>query len=68
MGRLWRRPVLGQSEIVCKVAILAVQSDTTISYRSRLGAVRSVARRALTLLNRRTLIVERTSGPVIGGN
>ena len=30
-GRLWRRPVLGQSEIVCTVAILDVQGDTAIS-------------------------------------
>ena len=30
-GRLWRRPVLGQSEIVCTVAILDVQGDTATS-------------------------------------
>ena len=30
-GRLWRRPVLGQSEIVCTVAMLDVQGDTAIS-------------------------------------
>ena len=29
-GRLWGRRVLGQSEIVCTVAILHVQSDTAI--------------------------------------
>ena len=33
-GRLWRRPVLGQSEIVCTVAILDVQGDTAISRRT----------------------------------
>ena len=37
---LWRRPVLGQSEIVCTVAILNVQGDTAISLC-----------RVLTLLN-----------------
>ena len=53
-GRLWRRPILGQSEIVCTVTILAVQGDTACvasarwraGERSRSGAVRSVARRA----------------------
>ena len=30
-GRLWRRPVLCHSEIVCMVAILDVQGDTAIS-------------------------------------
>ena len=30
-GRLWRRRVLGQSEIVCTVAILDVQGDTAIN-------------------------------------
>ena len=38
-GRLWRRPVLGQSEIVCTVAILDVQGDTAISLsRALVGA------------------------------
>ena len=62
-GRLWRRPVLGQSEIVCTVAILDVKGDTAISLcrecslarRRALARVqeeeRSVARRALALLN-----------------
>ena len=60
-GRLWRRPELGQSEIVCTVAILDIQGDTAISLcrerslaRRRALAfmkVRSVARCALTLLN-----------------
>ena len=47
-GGLYRRLVLGQSEIVCTVAILDLQSDTAISLcrervgeRSRLGGVRS---------------------------
>ena len=39
--RLWRRPVLGQSEIVCTVAILDVQGDIDIS----LCRERSLARR-----------------------
>ena len=63
-GRLWRRPVLGQSEIVCTVAILDVQGDTAIS----LCRERSLARRrALAfrsgVLGRaaRAHIVERTS-------
>ena len=30
-GRSWWRPVLGQSEIVCTVAIVDVQGDTAIS-------------------------------------
>ena len=30
-GKLWRRLVLGQSEIVCRIAILDVQGDTAIS-------------------------------------
>ena len=34
-GRLWRRPVLGQSEIVCTDAILDVQGDTAISLSAR---------------------------------
>ena len=50
-GRLWRRPVLGQSEIICTVAILDVQGDTAIACVRGGGGVRSVARRALTLLN-----------------
>ena len=53
-GRLWWRLVLDQSEIVCTVAISDIQGDTVISLfreRSRSGGVRSVARRALTLLN-----------------
>ena len=40
-GRLWRRPVFGQSEIVCMVAILDVQGNTAIS----LCRERSLARR-----------------------
>ena len=31
-GRLWRRPVLGKSEIVCTVAILDVQGDTARAF------------------------------------
>ena len=60
-GRLWRRPVLGHSEIVCTVAILDVQGDTDISLcreralaRRRVlgsGRMRSVTQRAFTLLN-----------------
>ena len=58
-GRLWRRPVLGQSEIVCTVAILDVQVDTAIimcrkrSLAFRRGALGRAAR---------AHIVERTSG------
>ena len=53
--RLWRRPVLGQSEIVCTVAILDVQGNTDARWRagerSRSGGERLVAQRTLTLLN-----------------
>ena len=64
-GRLWRRPVLGQSEIVCTVAILDVQGDTAISLCRELSLARG---RALAFesgaLGRamRAHIVERTSG------
>ena len=40
-GRLWRRPILGQLDIVCTVDILDVQGDTAIS----LCRKRSLARR-----------------------
>ena len=63
-GRLWQRPVLGQSEIVCTVAILDVQGDTDIS----LCRERSLARWRVLAFRRGTLgraarvhIVERTS-------
>ena len=63
-GRLWGRPVLGQSEIVCTVAILDVQGDTAIS----LCRERSMARRRALTFRRGALgraarahIVERTS-------
>ena len=62
---IWRRPVLGQSEIVCTVALLEVQGDTASSLCSERSLVR---RRALAFwrdaLGRaaRTHIVERTSG------
>ena len=64
-GRLWRRPVLGQSEIVCIVAILDVQGYTAISLCRERSLVRQ---RALAFrsgaLGRaaRAYIVERTSG------
>ena len=60
-ARLWRRPVLGQSEIVCTVAILDVQGDTAIS----LCRERSLARRrALAFRRGRSVahILDRTSG------
>ena len=63
-GRLWRRPLLGQSEIVCTVAILDVQCDIAISL-CREGSL--TRRRALAFwrgaLGRaaRSHIVERTS-------
>ena len=70
-SRLWRRPVLGQSEIVCTVAILYVQSDTSIS----LCRERSLARRRALAFRRGALgraarahIVERTSGNWPVGN
>ena len=31
MGRIWRHPVLSQSETVCTVAIMEVQGDTPFS-------------------------------------
>ena len=62
--RLWRRPVLGQSEIINTVAILDVQANTAIS----LCRERSVARRRALAFRRGALgraarahIVERTS-------
>ena len=62
--RLWRRRVLGQSEIVCMVAIMDVQGDTAIS----LCHERSLARRQALAFRRGALggaarahIVERTS-------
>ena len=64
-GRLWRRPVLGQSKIVCTIAILDVQGDTAISLCRERSLVR---RRALAFregaLGRaaRAHIVERSSG------
>ena len=64
-GRLWRRPVLGQSEIVCTVAILDIQGDTAIN----LCRERSLTRRRALAFRRGALgraarahIVERTSG------
>ena len=66
-GRLWRRPLLGQSEIVCTVAILDVQGDIVIS----LCRERSLARRRTLAFRKGVLgraarahIVERTSGTV----
>ena len=63
-GRLWRRPVLGQSEIVCTVAILDVEGDTA----SSLCRESSLARRRALAFRRGALgravgahIVERTS-------
>ena len=50
-GRLWRHPVLDQSEIVCTVAILNVQGDTTIS----LWRERSLARRRALAFRRGAL-------------
>ena len=59
-GRLWRRPVLGQSEIVCTVAVLDVQCDTAISLCS--GRRRALAfRRGALDRAARAHIVERTS-------
>ena len=70
-GRLWRCQVLGQSEIVCTVAILAVQGDTAISLRRE----RSLARRRAHSFRRGALgraarahIVERTSGMQISSD
>ena len=67
--RLWRRPVLGQSEIVCTVAIFDVQCDKDIS----LCHEHSLARRRALAFRRGALgsvvrahIVERTS--VLVGN
>ena len=64
-GRLWRRPLLGQSEIVCTVAKLDLQGDTAIS----LCRERSLARRQALAFRKGALgraarahIVERTSG------
>ena len=59
-GRLWRRPVLGQSEIVCTVAVLDVQCDTAINLcrageRSRSRGVRSIARSHCWTTMERTL-------------
>ena len=65
MGRLWRRPVLGQSEIVFTVAILDVQGETPISLcRERsLARGRALAfRRGMLGRAERAHIVERTSG------
>ena len=66
--RLWRRPVLGQPEIVFTVAILDVQGDIAIS----LCRERSLASRRLLAFRRSVLgraarahIVERTSGHVV---
>ena len=50
-GILWRRPVLGQSEIVCTVPILDVQGDTAIS----LCRERSLARRRALAFRRGAL-------------
>ena len=64
-GRLLRRPVLGQSEIVCTVAILDLQGDTAISMcRERsLAPRRALAfRRGVLGRAARAHIVERTSG------
>ena len=63
--RLWRRPVLGQSEIVCTVAILEVQGDTAINLcRERLLARRRALAFRRGALGRavRTHIAERTFG------
>ena len=64
MGRLWRRPVLGQSEIGFTVAILDVHGDTANS----LCRERSLARRRAIVFSRGALgraarahLVERTS-------
>ena len=63
-GRLWRRLVLGQPEMVCTVNILDVQGDTAIN----LCRERSLVRRRVLAFRRgalsraaRALIVERTS-------
>ena len=50
-GRLWRRPALGQSEIVCTVAIFDVHGDTAIS----LCRERSLARRRALAFRRGAL-------------
>ena len=64
-GRLWWRPVLGQSEIVCTVAILSVQGETAISPCRKRSLAR---RRALAAFRKGALgraarahLVERTS-------
>ena len=64
-GRLWRCPVLGQSEIVCAVAILDVQGDTASSLcrECSLACRRAlVYRRGVLGRETRAHIVERTSG------
>ena len=61
-GRLWRRPVLDQSENVCTVAILNVQGDITIS----LCHERSLARRRALAFRRGAL--GRTARPYIVEN
>ena len=64
-GRLWRRPVLGQSDFFCTVAILNVQGDTTFSLcRERPLAHRRALAFRTGALGRaaRAHIVERTSG------
>ena len=46
-GILWRRPVLGQSEIVCTVAILDVKGDTApASAHVKEGCARSRSARS----------------------
>ena len=63
-GRLWRCPVLGQSEIVCTVAILDVQGDTAISLcrDCSLACRRALAfRRGVLGRAARAHIVERSS-------
>ena len=64
-GRLLRPPVLGQSEIVCRVAMLDLQGDTAISMcRERLLARRRALafRRGALGRTARADIVECTSG------
>ena len=64
-GRLYRRQILGQSEIVCTVTILEVQGDTAINLcRERLLARRRALafRRGALRRAARAHIVERTSG------
>ena len=63
-GRFWRRPVLGQSEIVCTVAILDVQGVTAISLCRECSLARRRAlafRRGMFGRVARAHIVERTS-------